>query len=151
MSHQQFSSISVSDITAAADVSRICFYRNFSTKEEILERLIGNAVRDIQSQPGLNVGISGMYEYYLTLFKGISNYSVEFCEIYKANLGSLMLDQFNDKLFETPLQNSGNDGWAYRRRFYTGAFYNVLVEWIINGMKESPESMAMTCSSLIRL
>lgn len=148
ITRKTYSSISIADITTAADVSRICFYRNFDSKEQVLDRYMSRVAKDLQDKMSLSTELSSLQDYFAFLFSSLGKLSPIIHEIYNANLGCLILDHFNEKLFTTALTKLGITLSTYERRFYTGAFYNVLIDWIMNGMHESVEKISMICCQL---
>lgn len=146
MQEKPYADVTATDIAARAGVSRMAFYRNFASKEEIINRYIdtvGNQVSETVART------AGLREYFETLFRQLAHHSAMIKKVCSANLGELILAYLNKKLFFTPLKAKKLVIDKYRLRFFAGAFYNVLVEWICSGMGESAENMAGLCCALI--
>ena len=149
MHEMPFAEITVTDISREAGLSRISFYRNFNTKEDLLlfymEQVVEAFEEDIYAE-----GACSLQRYFTMLFTTIGSYSDTIRETSNAGLNEILLKVFNRYLFRTPMQELGFTFNIYNVRFYTGAFYNVLLEWILSGKKESPEEMAQLCCRMIQ-
>jgi len=143
-----YEGISVQDIAEQAGVSRICFYRNFASREQVLERFIDRVVEELEQGVAAMRKPVTLQEYFTVLFGTLRPYGAVVRELVKAKLGGMMMERFNEKLFLTPIAHSALRFGAYERRFFTGAFYNVLTEWAMNGTRESAEEMAAFISRM---
>jgi len=101
--------ITISEVTALANVSRITYYRNFTSKESMIEFKLDKLID----------------------------------EWIRANLSVMLLNRlilkFHD--FNTPDRNE-----YYRQIFISFGLCGIILTWIDNDMKESPEEMAKTVS-----
>jgi len=141
--------VSISDITRHAKISRITFYRNFTGKEDVTNAFIVRATAEVEAAVAANKTDYSLNRYFLILFTAVSPYSGVIRALYAANMGGLILAAFNRTMFRTPLSNTGMQMDFYETRFFSGAFYNVLIAWILQGCQESHEEMAERCSKLV--
>ncbi len=151
MQGSPFADITISEITHTAGVSRITFYRNFTTKEDILRAYINTVTENIENTVSEAPEASDLRTYFSLLFRAIAPLSTTFRRIFDAHLGEMILSAFNAHLFRTPRKKKEVSFDHYQSRFYTGAFFNILSDWILSGQKESPAKMADFCCSLIKL
>ncbi len=101
--------ITISEVTALANVSRITYYRNFTSKESMIEFKLDKLID----------------------------------EWIRANLSVMLLNRLILKFhgFNTPDRNE-----YYRQIFISFGLCGIILTWIDNDMKESPEEMAKTVS-----
>lgn len=101
--------ITISEVTALANVSRITYYRNFTSKESMIEFKLDKLID----------------------------------EWIRANLSVMLLNRLILKFhnFDTPDRNE-----YYRQIFISFGLCGIILTWIDNDMKESPEEMAKTVS-----
>lgn len=101
--------ITISEVTALANVSRITYYRNFTSKESMIEFKLDKLID----------------------------------EWIRANLSVMLLNRLILKFhgFNTPDRNE-----YYRQIFNSFGLCGIILTWIDNDMKESPEEMAKTVS-----
>lgn len=101
--------ITISEVTALANVSRITYYRNFTSKESMIEFKLDKLIE----------------------------------EWIRANLSVMLLNRLILKFhnFDTPDRNE-----YYRQIFISFGLCGIILTWIDNDMKESPEEMAKTVS-----
>ena len=139
---KEFSDISVTDIVREAHVARASYYRNFSSKEDILV----NAGRLIMDDFGKAMGeIDGgclSYEGVVLTFRYFREYRIELLRLHEAGFTSVYERLFQEYVVRTAQGRIPESMLRYGVSFYTGALFNVYVRWLENGMKESPERMA---------
>lgn len=152
MEQKDFEDITISEIAQKAGVSRMTYYRTYSSKEDILiQHFYENAenlIQDIQAQKTVT-----LYDLFLRFFVFFKDHSNIVNNLAKANLLKLALyhfAEFSERLFyESKIQQTPYSNTRYPIYFYTGGLLALLLQWIENGQKESPESMAeMTCHML---
>ena len=145
---KDYSEITVTDIVKRAGVSRMAFYRNFHSKQDIANGFIKGIIDETEITVNRIKSFRNLKEYFIVIFLALAKYNNEIKAFYKANLGELMLSHCNVHLFKTPMKNKLFKFDKYQSKFLSGAFYNVFVEWVITDMKESAEKMATICSTL---
>lgn len=148
MKKKEFSSISITEITQKAGVSRMAYYRNYTSKEDILNKYleeVGQSVHDLIANQRSH---TALMQYYTALFDQLGMHSDIGLAAYHANLGNLILNNINKFLFLTFAPQAGDTIAQYRLYYIAGAFYNVFIEWLKNGKKESCEEMALVCCKM---
>lgn len=150
MKVRDFHSITITDLTKKAGVSRMAYYRNYTSKEDILNKFIDDVGSEIHEQLSQISTDSDVYNYYYALLEQLGSYNNLAITVYQAGLGELILSQINKQmaltfpsLGEAPIDR-------YRHLYLAGAFYNIFIEWLKNGQKESCAEMARLCCSLTR-
>lgn len=147
MEKKPFQEISITDITNRAGVSRSAYYRNYGSKEDILDQHIDNIRKEMSKallQHDALTDTKGAWE---ALFTSV----LPFADTYK-----LLLDAgFGEKILQgfTKAINVGTAPSAaslyYSNVYWAGAISNVVSEWIRNGMDVPLEEMAEIGSSLM--
>lgn len=132
-----FESISISEITTAALVSRNSFYRNFSSKEDIIQKYLTAILKPWFETYGDRNPHSNA-EIYGDLFKFLKDNQEFFHLLQSQNLLNLLLNLFLE--FTGPKPELDNT-WAYITSFISYGTYGWIVEWINRGMQESAETM----------
>ena len=144
MREKEFESISVTDICKTAGFSRMAYYRNFHSKNDILVKYM-NMLADkfrtdlMETYPGIS---SKSYEIVLFAFKYFKNYHAYAECLIKANLSSILQDGLN-YYFDRYVAGTGSDiSRRYSLYYYSGALFNIYTTWVKGGMNESPEELA---------
>ena len=146
-----FSEITITDIVKEAHVARVSYYRNFDSKEEIIETAMDNLRDELMSdihydddehifnQNNAQVG----FEKALTicLIK-----KADLLALYHNGFGSLIQQTFNRYTMEFAGNMSAHSIERYKLYFISGAVTNVLIEWLNGGAKESPKEIANLCA-----
>lgn len=137
---KDYAAITVTDLTRQAGVSRMAFYRCFSSKEEVVGRFVEVAGQQVHER------IKGLHargtDYFEALFQALGAYDALIRAACKAHLGEVILEQI-----DRYMQRVVSAGQA--AHLAAGAFYNLLIHWIAEGKQESPRELATLCSGLL--
>ncbi len=160
MESKCFSSISVCDIVDTAGVARMSYYRNFSSKEQIIEAYIDKLHDDLlanDTEPAASEqSLRGLLDEE-TLTNGFSR-SLQHMRHEQKKILTLVnagfattLQQMMDSYLEARLGDMpASSIERYELYFASGALLNVLVKWLEQKTKEPPEEMAAFCAKLLR-
>ena len=135
--------ITISELVERAGVSRAAFYRNYESKEELLESIFQSTVSKItKSLEGYNFK-TDLYQIWVYLFKEAKK---------EARIISLAVDYNFEKLLTKAVyeflekrsknQKSSQGPASYLNSFLSSAIVSVLAKWIKYGMKVPAEKMA---------
>lgn len=160
MESKRFSSISVCDIVSTAGVARMSYYRNFESKEQIIEayidklhdELLANTTEPTASNQHAREPLDEA-----ALISGFSH-SLRRMRYEQKKILALVnagfattLQQMMDAYLEARLGDmSASSIERFELYFISGALLNVLVKWLEQGAKERPEELAAFCAKLLR-
>ncbi len=139
--------ITVSEIAKTADIGRTTFFRNFTSKTEVITykfiRLWERWAEEhnvIERSKFTLDNATEFFEY---------NYSIkELLElIYSRDLQPAVYDAFYKVMMP---QHGSNAYECYESRFYSYGLFGLLDEWIKRGFYESPEQMAITINKIVK-
>lgn len=138
---QPCNEISVSDICDKAGVSRMSFYRNFKSKEDLISKSVEKIMADLKTSLRK---YDKLNQYIVTreIFITAEKYKDAFNAFRSSNYAEQFIDTISDKLFSFAPQDVINPSRKYTPVFFFGALASVLGTWIRNGTKETPEEMA---------
>ena len=142
MKVKDYSEITITDIAKKSGMSRMTYYRNYSSKDDIIIQYIDDvatSIHDVIEKSGVS---NDVFTYYKMLFEGLGVYSDIAIVAYNAHLGDIILDAINKNMLLTFPPSTDEHIKVYKRYYYAGAFFNILIEWLRNGKKETPEHMA---------
>lgn len=135
--------ISVTEIINHAGVSRMGFYRNFSSKEEVIEKYILDCfvttIQAIEENRPLRFNTKSIL---ITTLKYFKKYSDYLKILLKQKLEHLMYNCYVKAfftLYNTKLNSALRDYWVH---MFIGELFNLEITWLRHDMKESPEQMA---------
>lgn len=148
MEVKSYSSISITDITNLAGVSRMAYYRNYKSKDDILiNHLLEQENRLIKELHGGHAQtVRGMIYYIAEFFQ-------ENVQVIKAAFDAGLVHSITSLLAERiqsyfPVAGSRVDG-KYAIQFYVSAIIGVFRMWFDNGMVESADEISGILCSLI--
>mgnify|MGYP000902428820 FL=1 len=138
---KELKKITISELVERAGVSRAAFYRNYSSKEQILEEIFKNTVQGITDKLEEFNFKTEMYQIWLFLFKEAKK---------EARVISLAIDYNFEKLLtqavfdflEKRNRNAKKSTNSYMNSFWSSAIVSVLSKWIKDGMKVPAEKIA---------
>ena len=134
--------ITVTALVKEANVSRMTFYKYYSSKEEVLSDYLYEIVNEYMQGLKQKEDIGGIHDlkhicYCLTFFK---EHSSLIMTLVKADMYNVIMEALNNYMDQYVLPNS-NDS-RYDLYYYAGALCNVYIKWIERGAVESPEEIA---------
>lgn len=139
-----YEKITITQITQKAGVPRMTYYRNYFSKEEILDSYTEYLTEKFASVTR-SIEVINNKNYFKALF--------EFCIDYIDYLDTLMKDKKFYIILEAINRNidkiTSKNQEIYYYKYYAGAIYNILMSWLQNGAKESSEEMATNLEQLI--
>lgn len=140
MESLSFSDITISALTRKAGVSRVSFYRNYKSKEEVLVSMLEERSRrwweDFKLSPSEDY-IESFFEACLD-FKGVAGL------LKKQSLEHLLLTNIQNLVGPKP-QDSPET--AFKKACLSGGVYGVLMEWIKCDMRDTPKEISQILSS----
>lgn len=142
MKEKKFNDLSITDIVNRAGVSRSAYYRNYSSKKDILNKHLNTIVETITESLDLHKDHYSDYNFWLAVFTRVRTYSDKFEVLLKAGFDGIILLSANETMLERISKEDGVVIEKYELFFLIGAFYNLLREWVSSGMKETNEEMA---------
>ncbi len=147
MNEKQYAAITITEITQRAGVSRMTYYRNYSSKEDILRRFMADVGEQIHAKIVEQDLQKDAYRYYYTLFETMGEYAALVNAALDAGLDGLIRDCISRNMDLTFLGTSENQGVnKYVLRYHAGAFFHVFIEWTRGGRVESCDRMARLCA-----
>jgi len=147
MAEESFTDITIQQITDHADLSRRTFYRNFSTKEELLGFYFSDLSRQyidlLKKEKDLSLpSITRVF------FQFWSGHMDLLTLLRSQNLMPLVLDQLNHYIFEVYSEIKGEreeyadpDDRRLALAFSVGGFWNLLSTWLKTDMQKGPEDL----------
>ena len=148
MKSKDFTGITITDITQKAGVSRMAYYRNYSSKEDILDQYMDEIGTAIHKKIAKGVTRDRLQEYYQSLFEQLGVHHDLAISTHRAHLAELILRHINKNMALTFPPDASDAKGRYRHFYLAGAFYNVLMQWIKSGMQESAAEMARICCEM---
>lgn len=140
MSEKPFESISISEITKRAGVSRTAFYRNYTSKEDVI-REIGKYVIDQLVSILSNIKTADdVHDRLVEFFEKIKEHKEQIELLVKGDV-SLKLLFPNAHILENVIPST-SQAEHYRMVAIDSALVGVVREWINNSCDLSPEEMA---------
>lgn len=143
MGREDFEKISITEISKYAGVSRVAFYRNYSSKEELVEDICRSLFSELTESLKNERFRTNRKAWYTEFFQTIQANSDYFQIYLNANL------RLSDGNILESVYPSSTAEEYYRNAAREGAFVSILTDWFRSGMKESPEKMGTICEKLL--
>lgn len=148
MRDKAFSSISVSDITSEAGVSRMAFYRNYSKIEDILTEYLDEVVekykdREVKENKAEREKVFYEKKYMFNCFSFFYDHHEFIDALIAAGMGDLFLAKITEYLIRKWIDpQTGTREEMLRIGAYAGSIYNMYRVWSWDGFIEEPEEVA---------
>ena len=148
MLEKPFGKISITEITEKADVVRRTFYRNFESKEDVIETYIYSMFLNLNEQlmklPDLNA-----YDTAKLYFEYMEKHKVFLKLLEENDLFIIVLkvledhiDEFNRKFKGDRIEDYDPKFLEYISLFKVAGMWRILKKWLNDGMQETPEQLA---------
>ena len=132
MKEKSFNEISITDIAKKAGVSRTAYYRNYSSKEDILSNYLQNIIKETSKILTNYNTLTETYESWIAFLKNMGKYASKYKLLLSAGYGDTILNEFK-KCFNKNVTIDQTQLY-YSNCYWAGALYSVLTEWISNDM-----------------
>ncbi len=146
LGEKDFQKISVTELVRRAGVSRATFYRNYGSMEALLREVSAAAAAELRSFLRNTRTPEEVYQSALNLFRKIREN-----ERVTRNMVSFLLP-LSAALTLPPLaeqEGPPQDAITYYWHLaIEGAVLNIVRDWMVNGMQQTPEEMAEICATL---
>lgn len=145
---KHYDDISVCEICTKAGVSRMSFYRNFESKEDLTFKGIDKIVKKLSAiiEKLNNINIFTVTQ---ETFSFAKNYKTVLFNIMNSQISNLLQSMIIKDLQEKAKIDYINKTSKYIPVFYFTSIVSVLVEWLKNDTQETPEEMATLLTKLI--
>jgi len=147
LKEKKWEEITVTSIVEKAGVSRMAYYRNYHSKEDILTDIFDDFMSKITEISLPYMEAKQWYNFWKVMFDYFAAHVEHIKLLFECNYKIFILDYLNkfcvDHIKPTSLSEH------YRIYGLVGLFFNILVEWIENGMQISSEELAQVCLEII--
>lgn len=152
MEKKDFKDITISEIAKKAGVSRMTYYRTYSSKEDILVQYFEDKVRLMVTMIQNPSEMTG-YQFCCHFFTFFKEHSHIIDSLYKADLLKMVINKFTgilESVFVHLKQFPAMEkNYRYQIALKAGALLSMLLCWIESGQKESPEELARMAAPLL--
>ena len=139
MAYMDYDKITISDIAKKAGVSRVTFYRNFKSKEDIILAYFEQKKVQYQNETKKSIALERYDEYIAYAFSYFKENKEVFKLLKKHHLTDLYLTYLSKNIAASSKSPQLNSYQAY---MYAGMIYNVSMLWLENDCKETIQEMA---------
>lgn len=152
LQEKEFERISVGALCERAGVSRMTYYRSYTSKEEILVQHLDESFArywaELQADPSMD-----LYGMILTFFRYVGRTERAFYTcIVRRGLAYLLVEPFYEylsRMLARLLPDS--EQHPYIRSYLAGGLYKVTVDWTQSGMALPEEEMARLLVDIVEL
>lgn len=146
------SEISVTDITEKAGVSRMSYYRNYSSKEEILTRRLDEIFGEYMELVTKLDYRGSCFDtaYLLQCFRYFSGQQEFFRCLLEIGMGDLILKHLTKYILDFFYRDKSDIVLYYRLQALSGSIFNTYVAWQERNCTETLEQMAEIVSEIYK-
>lgn len=144
---KSYEDISISEIAEKAGVNRSTYYRNFTSKDEIVISFYENIMRQYLSAYK-SQSRQTLEKYLLTMFQCFYEYKAPLLLLCQKGLSHLLLKVLNS-FFERQVLVKYPAREHFKIFFHIGGIYNFFMLWFLHDMRETPEELVKTALSIM--
>ncbi len=142
MGEKPFNDISISELCDLAGVGRASFYRNFETKEAVLEKHLEEIWHDWSNDFENKNEKSYFVESLLKCFYKYKDFNLL---LYRHNLSNMIYEIVR---WGAKINESENNVESYIKSAVAGTVFGLVDEWMRRGMQETPEQILALAAQL---
>ncbi len=147
MQTKDYDSISITDIVNKAELSRVTYYRHFTSKEDIIKKFFMSTKDKFLEQTKLGFATENNEFIILALFLFFKTNMEANKAIRKSHLDHMLLEFLNTEFTDNlPVKME-----KYSAAFLAGGLYNVMITWLDNDCKDSIEDVSKPFLELQRM
>ncbi len=143
MADKPYAKITVTELCKKAGVSRAAFYGNYSSKDDIFDRIVNVMNADLVNKLGSPFRSTTTEKWYAKMFKYISARADIFKLIIAAGFDDRYMALLNEKVLADAALAVEK---KYQRIIWSGGIQKIVTHWLDGGMAESVDTMAKLCS-----
>lgn len=150
MEKKRFSEIKITEIVNKAGVSRMSYYRNYDSKEDIINTYLDEMLNEYMEIIS-NYDKYDRYHRKYLFIACFKNNERLIKNLVHSGLTPLILERINkfvDKVIALPPNEKSHlpEADQQNMRFAVGGLFNVMIEWFNDGMSENIEELAARLS-----
>lgn len=142
MKDKNFSEITITEIIREAGVARASFYRNYTSKEDVLLTLISFVLNDYRETADYNLEEYYTYQNVLRSFQYFKKYEKYVIDLYQHGFGISLLEELNQFHESIAGVMKVHSVTRYQLYMYIGALYNTAIVWLLSEEQEPVEEIA---------
>ncbi|MGN0823918.1 MAG: TetR/AcrR family transcriptional regulator [Candidatus Coproplasma sp.] len=152
MKEKTFDKITVTEIITRSGVSRMGFYRNYDSKESVIEDFVltvfTNTVKKIEQERPLDLRTAKIIETALENFKLYADYIKLFLD---QNLDLLLLSCYKKAYYLIIPEKEESEMRYFYNELFIANLFALECAWVRAGMKQSPQKLAKLYSSILKM
>lgn len=137
LKNKSYENITIQEIVDKAGLSRMAYYRNFESKDDIIKYYLDSITFDFIRESNIVYNPDNISEYIELLYTHLLKYK---------KLGQLLLKNnliYHVKnCFDLIFKNKSNDNDIYLYYFISGGLYNIYLHWLENDCAETPKELS---------
>lgn len=146
LNEKNLEEITITELVKRSGVSRTAFYRNYNTKEDILEEIKQDLYNNIRDSLNNSFYIQNPRQWLVDYFRIAEEKAALLAPLMKSNLPSLF--PLRQSVLATLFPPS-DKLTHYMLVALEGALSSVFRHWFLSGRVESPEEMADICIQIL--
>lgn len=139
---KDYDDITITELCKKAGVSRMAFYHNFQTKDNLLEQVVLRLNQTLIAEIGSPFRHTTDLAWYQKLFRTVQSQEKALRVIFNAGFKYKYLSIINSLVLHDASLPSDK---KYLRIMWTGGIMNTLIYWLDSGMQESVEEISAFC------
>lgn len=147
MAYKKLEDITITELVKEAGVSRNAFYRNYSSKKDIILELCNSIINITSNLITSSKDKKLRYKYLQNLFFEIKENSQNFMLLFQARVYNFEIineDEIAERILET---QSIEEQYHILAAFFS--IYAIIYKWLKNGMQEDIEFMTNVCCDIL--
>ncbi len=141
MDEKDFADITITDIAKRAGVSRLAYYRNYESKEDILSGFLQGVVDDMYQAFRRYDAITETRQLWFAIFQKVTEHADDMRLLVRAGYSARLLQEYVRAINSTLTGPEDDPGLYYSNCYWVGALHSMTLEWLEHDMTQPIEQM----------
>lgn len=142
MKEKAYEEISISEITKQAGVSRVSYYRNYDSKDDILTENLGNLIHSLNDTLNSLPSHTPIRRVMTHFFKTIRENMSVFMLLYHAGMDRRIQEALYHLIIASDQFPAMDKRRTYPASLFSGALFSLLVQWYNTDMTENDSELS---------
>lgn len=144
-----FDKITITELVLKSGVSRMSFYRNYKSKEDVILDMCTELEAQLTESIADKTYENDPLKWYRSFFNSAKSHENEIALLFGPNMPQSISYKILSSASAVFIGLSDTDEDKYKAAAWVGALIGIIFRWFSEGMKQSPDEMAELCMKVI--
>ena len=146
MQERALDRITITDVIRRAGVARVSFYRNYTSKEDVLVTLVRDVLEAYRCEADYDLADYTSWANVVHAFRCFEQYKSYALNLYQSGFGTMLLEELNRFHVEIAGNMPARSPQRYQLYAFIGALFNTAIVWL---QEDAPDPVETVTAVLL--